>query len=308
MTDPYASFTPPHENEIATADLAGDRADLAVTAGANPDVRYYVRYRDAAGDAHYGEIEGDRVHRLTTHYFAEPARTGDSVALADVRLLAPLDPNRVSKVIGVAFNTINPDLASVAGNSHPRWFSKFPSSITGPGGGIEVPEESTQLIHEAEVVLVIGRTTRDVSVEEASASIWGVTAGNDLTELDWIGEPNGREGPPRLMAKACDTFAAIGPAIAVGLDYRDLSVTHRVDGEISQQGGSGARLQSPAELVSHLSRFLTLVPGDIIYAGATPFVPEATRIVRPGQELTVEIAGVGTLRNRAVKMSGRPWR
>lgn len=304
---PYASFAPPHENEIATADLATDRAHLASTAAANPSVRYFVRYRDDGG-VHYGEVEGDRVHRLSTHFFADPTRTGDSAALADVRLLAPLDPNRVSKVIGVAMNTVSPDLRSVARNSHPRWFTKFPSSITGPGGGIEVPEESTQLIHEAEVVLVIGGATRNVSVEEASESIWGVTAGNDFTELDWIGEPRGREGPPRLMAKACDTFAALGPAIAVGLNYSDLAVTHRVDGTVTQQGGSGARLQTPAELVAHLSRFMTLLPGDVIYSGATPFVPDAQRIVTAGQELTVEIEGIGILRNRAVPMGGRPWR
>lgn len=306
VTAPYASFTPPHEEEISTGDLADDRAQLAATAAANPDVRYYVRYREG-DDIHYGEVEGDRVHRLSTHYFADPVRTGDSSLLADVRLLAPLDPNRVSKVIGVAMNTVNPELSSVPANSHPRWFAKFPSSITGPGGGIEVPEESTQMIHEAEVVLVIGRATRHVTVEEASASIWGVTAGNDFTEFDWMGEPLGREGPPRLMGKACDTFAAIGPAIAVGLDYGNLAVTHRVDGRITQQGGSGARLQAPAELVSHLSRFMTLLPGDIIFAGATPFVPDATRIVAAGQELEVEIEGIGILRNRAVPMSGKPW-
>lgn len=306
LTPAYADFTSPHEEAIPTEALAADRAALAATAAANPSVRYYVRYREA-GANHYGEIEGDRVHQLSTHFFADPKRTGHSAALADVRLLAPLDPNRVSKVLGVAFNTVNPELSSVPPRSHPRWFAKFPSSITGPGGGIEVPEESTQLIHEAEVVLVIGRQTRNISVEEAPAAIWGVTAGNDLTEFDWITEAKGREAPSRVMAKGCDTFAALGPAIAVGLDYRDLAITHYVDGKVSQQGGSAARLQGPAELVAYLSRFMTLFPGDIIYSGATPFVPDAQRIVVAGQELVIEAEGIGILRNVAVPMSGKPW-
>lgn len=304
---PYGGFEPPHEEEIPTEALAADYERLAELSEANSTIRYFVRYRHA-GRAHYGVLEGRAIRQLSSHFFADPRPTGTTVTLDEVRLLAPLDPNRVSKVIGAAANTVTPELASVAAAAHPRLFAKMPTSITGPGGGVEVPEESTLLVHEAELVVVIGKPARHVSVAAAGEYIFGVTAGNDLTEFDWIGEAKGRETPGRVMSKCTDTFAPIGPAIAVGLDYSDLQIVHRVNGQVTQSGSSADRLQSPAEFVSYLSRFMTLLPGDIIFTGATPFVAETPyRIVEPGQELEVEIEGIGVLRNRAVAMGGVTW-
>jgi len=302
----YGSFTPPHEEIMPSELLRADRAHLAQLSTANPTTAYYVRYRKES-QVRYGVLEGETIHELNTHYFADPRRTGRRDLLEAVRLLAPLDPNRVSKVVGVALNTIGPKLDDVPPGYHPRWFSKLPTAITGPGGGVEVPGEASNFVHEAELVLVIGRRGRHLSVEEAPGYVWGVTVGNDMTELSWNGEGEGPKTPPKLMAKGSDTFAPLGPAIAVGLDYSNLRTTHRLNGELTQDGSSAARVQGTAELVSHLSRFMTLLPGDVIFTGAAPFQPKAKKVVRPGDELEAEVEGIGILRNRAVPMGGSPW-
>jgi 2-keto-4-pentenoate hydratase/2-oxohepta-3-ene-1,7-dioic acid hydratase in catechol pathway len=302
----YGDFRIPFEDEIPTESLIADYARLAEQAEANPRVKYYVRYRHQGG-ARYGLLQGGTILELNSHYFDVPVPTGVRVALREVRLIAPLDPNHVSKVVGVALNTVNPQLPEVPRRSHPRWFSKGSTSLTGPGGGIEIPPEVEDLVHEAELVVVIGREGRHLGVAEAAEHIWGVTAGNDMTEFSWLPESKGREAPPRLMAKGIDTFSPIGPAIAVGLDYSDLAIVHRLNGRVTQTGSSADRLQSPSELVAHLSRYVTLLPGDVIFTGATPFVAGVQRTVAPGDELEVEIAGIGVLRNRAVGMRGRRW-
>jgi len=302
----YTSFTPPHPHEIPTGELAADYARLAEITEENPDASYHVRY-DHSGDVAYGVLEGERIHELSTHYFANPERTGRTVPLGEVRLLAPLDPNRVSKVLGVAANTSGGDPAQVPPDSHPGWFAKLPTSITGPGGGFEVPEEAGDYIHEAEIVLVIGRQGRHLSVEEASDHIWGVTVGNDLTEFGWFTRPWDRRRPSPILGKISDTMAPIGPAIAVGLDYSDLSTTHHLNGTLTQRGSTADRLQRPAEVISHVSRWVTLLPGDIIFTGATPFEPGANKKIKPGDEIVAEIDRLGILRNRAVAMGGIRW-
>ena len=302
----YSNFTPFHEREMPTEALAADYARLAEITLENPAVSYHVRF-DHGGTVAYGVLEGDEIHELSTHYFANPERTGRRVSLSDARLLAPLDPNRVSKVLGVAANTSGPDMPSVPPASHPGWFTKLPSSITGPGGGFEVPVEATQYIHEAEIVLVIGRQGRHLSVEEAPDHVWGVTVGNDLTELGWFTGGWDRARPSPILGKIGDTMAPIGPAIAVGLDYADLRTTHHLNGTLTQNGSTADRLQPPAEIVSHVSRWVTLLPGDIIFTGATPFEPGANKVLKPGDEVVAEIERLGVLRNRAVAMGGVRW-
>jgi 2-keto-4-pentenoate hydratase/2-oxohepta-3-ene-1,7-dioic acid hydratase in catechol pathway len=302
----YGDFTPPHEREIPTTALAADYARLAEITTENPDVSYHVRY-DHEGRVAYGVLEGDLIHELDTHFFAHPERTGRTAPLDTVRLLAPLDPNRVSKVLGVAANTSGGDPASVPSDAHPGWFAKLPTSITGPGGGFEVPEEANYFIHEAELVLVIGRQGRHLSVDEAADHIWGVTVGNDLTELGWFTSAWDRGRPSPILGKISDTMAPIGPAIAVGLDYSDLATTHHINGTLTQRGSTADRLQRPAEVVSHVSRWVTLLPGDLIFTGATPFEPGADKRIEPGDEVVVEIDRLGILRNRAVAMGGVRW-
>jgi len=302
----YGSHALPGDPVIPIESLQEDYAHLAETTRANPDVSYYVRYLDG-GEAHYGVLEGETIHQLSSHYFDSPSRTGETVDLMDVRLLSPLDPDRVSKILGVAVNTMRPQLADLPSEAHPRWFAKLPNSIIGTGDGIELPAEAGNLNYEAELILVIGREARHVSVEEAPDYIWGVTAGNDMSENTWYGEGAGREGPTRLISKATDTWAPMGPAIAVGLDYDDVRIIHRLNGEVTQDGTTSQLVQTPAELVSYLSRFMTLLPGDVIWTGTVLFEEGARRAMQVGDEITVEVEGIGIVRNQIVPMEGTRW-
>jgi len=122
--------------------------------------------------------------------------------------------------------------------------------------------------------------------------IFGITCGNDVSERIW--QKNDLQW---FRAKAADTFAPLGPAVVQGLNYDDLHVTTRLNGEVRQSQSTKDLLFSVANLVSYISRFVTLLPGDLIYTGT----PGTTGQMNPGDVVEVEVEGVGILRNRVVR-------
>lgn len=249
----------------------------------------YVRFLDGGREA-YGVLEGQTVHELEGDLFAAPRRTGRSLPLSRVRLLAPCKP---SKVIAVGLN-YRSHLGQRPVPEYPGLFAKFPSSIVGPDDAILMPPDATDLHYEGELVVVIGRRARNVSVAEAPNYIFGVTAGNDVSERVWQ-----RSDLQWLRAKASDTFGPIGPVIATGLNYDDLQVTTRVNGEVRQSERTKDLIFSVAEIVSYISRYVTLLPGDVVFTGT----PQTTRALQPGDVVEVEVEGVGVLRNRVERGS-----
>jgi 2-keto-4-pentenoate hydratase/2-oxohepta-3-ene-1,7-dioic acid hydratase in catechol pathway/DNA-binding beta-propeller fold protein YncE len=266
---------------------------------AQPGITRYVRY-EFRGRAAYGILDGERIRELSGDPFSAPRPTGRTVRLADVRLLSPLDPMRITKVLGVAINTRRPGREEAV--AHPRWFAKLPTSLVGPDADVEHPPEATNLDWEGELVLVIGRRCRHVTVAEAPGCIFGVSVGNDFSENTWYGERQGVGEPTRLIAKAVDTWAALGPAIVTGVDHGDLRVDIRVNGETVATGRTSQLLNNPAQLVSYLSRYVTLLPGDLLYTGTYPTLAGRDNTVHPGDVVEVEIESLGTLRNRVVPM------
>ena len=270
----------------------------APPAAAQAVVRH-VRY--AQGDRiSYGILDGQQIREQSGDPFSNPRPTGRSVRLADVRLLSPIDPARGGKVLGVAINTRRPGRESAV--PHPRWFAKLPTSLVGPAADVEHPPEATNLDWEGELVLVIGRRARHVSVADAPRYIFGVAVGNDFSENTWYGERAGVNEPSRLISKAVDTWAALGPAIVSGVDYSDLRVVIRVNGDTVAVGRTSQLLNNPAQLVSNLSRYVTLLPGDLIYTGTYPTVTGKDNTVHPGDVVDVEIEQLGLLRNTIVPM------
>ena len=134
----------------------------------------YVRYAHDGG-ASYGILDGDTIHELDGNLFESPSRTGNTTSLSDVELLAPVEP---SNVIAVGLN-----YASHIGNrpapEYPGLFAKFPTSIVGPGADIVIPADAENVHYEGELVIVIGKQAKNVSIEDAPGYIFGVTAGND---------------------------------------------------------------------------------------------------------------------------------
>ncbi len=247
----------------------------------------YVRY-ETGGDVRYGILDGDRVHELDGAPFASSRETGVTRALADVRLLAPVAPG---KVIAVGLN-YRSHLGDREPASYPGLFAKLPSSIVGPGADIVLPPDAGNVHYEGELVVVIGRRARNVGAGEAGAYILGVTAGNDVSERDWQ-----RDDLQWFRAKASDTFGPLGPAIVSGLDYEDLHVQTRLNGEVVQSARTSDLIFGVDEIVGYVSRYVTLEPGDVIYTGT----PGTTSAMKGGDVVEVEVEGVGVLRNPVVR-------
>ena len=246
----------------------------------------YARY-SAGGNISYGRVDGEQILQLSAAPWLGGEETGSAVDLDDVELLAPAEPG---KVFAVGYNYM-----SHRGDrelpTHPPIFLKLPSTITGPDTEIVYPEGATDLHYEAELVVVIGKRASKISPDEASDVVFGITAGNDVSERVW--QANDLQW---FRAKASDTFGPLGPTIVTDLDYNDLLVQSRLNGETMQSQRSRDFIHDVEAIISHISQSATLEPGDIIYTGT----PGTTSAMQPGDIIEIDVEGVGVLRNRVV--------
>lgn len=266
---------------------------------AQGEVTRYVRYRQGDRVA-FGVLEGVTIREISGDLFGSHQPTGRTARLDQVRLLAPVDPARVRKVLGVAINSRRPGRDTAL--AHPRWFAKLPTSLNGPDGDIELPPEAGNLNYEGELAVVIGRRGRHIPRDSALAYVFGYTVGNDVSENTWYGERRGDGEPTRLISKAADTWAALGPVLVRGLDYHGLRVTTRLNGEVVNEGTTDDLINDVPSLISYLSRYVTLEPGDVLYTGTYRYLPDARRAFQAGDTVEVEIEKIGVLRNRIVPM------
>ena len=273
---------------------------------ANQEVNRIVRF-EHNGAVSWGSLNGDMIQALpgsTLFEAADAQPTGPQLAMADVTILSPVDPDQTSKVIGVAVNTKRPSRMEPIPN--PRWFAKFPTSLNHDGGEVELPPEAGNLNYEGELVIIIGREGRHIPEAQALDYVFGVTVGNDFSENTWYGEGNGVDDPTRMISKGTDSWAPLGPAIVRNIDYSDLRLTTTLNGEIVQDGRTSDLVNPVANLISHVSRYITLKPGDVIFTGTVLFQDGARRRMEAGDELVVEIEGVGAVRSTIVPMGGGP--
>jgi 2-keto-4-pentenoate hydratase/2-oxohepta-3-ene-1,7-dioic acid hydratase in catechol pathway len=144
-------------------------------------------------------------------------------------------------------------------------------------------------------VIVIGKECRDVPKENALDYVFGVTAGNDISERVWQ-----NDGQPKDVqwwrAKGSDTFGPVGPCIATGLDYGKLKLQLRHNGEVKQQATTAELIHDIPSTVSFISNYVTMHPGDLIFTGT----PGQTEAIKPGDVVEVELEGVGVLKNSVV--------
>ena len=256
------------------------------------ETTHYVRYA-VDGVAHYGIAVDDDIHELTGPPWQGGEKSGATVDRNAVTLLAPVEP---TKVIAVGYNYVSHREEMTHEEprpipEHPPLFLKLPSSLVGPGDGVVYPRDATDLHFEGEVVVVIGRTASKVTADAAADYIFGVTAGNDISERNW--QANDLQW---LRAKASDTFGPLGPAVVSGLNYLDLRVTTRLNGEVMQDQSTIDHIHDIHAIVAHVSQYVTLYPGDLIYTGT----PGATAAMKPGDVVEIEVEGVGVLRNPIV--------
>jgi 2-keto-4-pentenoate hydratase/2-oxohepta-3-ene-1,7-dioic acid hydratase in catechol pathway len=251
----------------------------------------FVRCTQGEG-TFYGLLEGETVRPILGDLFESYQVTDTSIPLARVTLLPPVEP---SKVLAVGLN-YRSHLGDREPAPYPGLFAKYPTSIVGPGDDIVMPPDASNLHYEGELVIVIGRRARNVSADDAYDYVFGVTAGNDVSERNWQ-----RDDLQWLRAKASDTFGPIGPAVVTGLDYDNLLVQTRLNGEVRQSERTADLIFGVGDIVSYVSRYVTLLPGDLIFTGT----PGSTAPMNPGDVVEVEVEGVGVLRNTVVAAGRR---
>ena len=223
--------------------------------------------------------------------------TGERLLLDEVRLVAPVIPR--SKIVAIGRNYAAH--AAEFGNevpAEPMTFIKPNTSVIGSGEPIVYPTQTHAVDHEGELAVVIGRICKDVPVDRVSEVIFGYAAANDVSARD-LQKKDGQWG----RAKGFDTFCPLGPWIVTHLSVEEASdlglrVTVTRNGETTErQNSTTANLvHGIAELVSFVSSFTTLLPGDVILTGT----PEGVGRIQPGDVVNVEIEGIGTLSNPVV--------
>ncbi|QHC61394.1 DUF2437 domain-containing protein [Rathayibacter festucae] len=229
-------------------------------------------------------LERDGAWRAIDDPFAAaPRETGGSWPLDGARLLAPVLP-RV--ILGMAHN------ASASDRSRPpQAFHKTAHTLAGPGDAIVLDEGIGPIDAEGELALVIGRTARRLTAENALDHVLGATIANDVTAPSQIAADS-----LFLQGKNGDGWTPLGPWIETTLDPDAAALTVHVDGVLRASSSTAALGWKAREILVHLSAHLTLRPGDVVLTGS----PGTAVPVQPGQEVRIGVAGLGELVNRTV--------
>jgi 2-keto-4-pentenoate hydratase/2-oxohepta-3-ene-1,7-dioic acid hydratase in catechol pathway len=235
-------------------------------------------------------LEGDLFGGYRPGQQIGPAGPGG--ALEGVRLLAPIVP---SKIVAIGLNYR--DHATETNKlvpAEPMIFLKPPSAVIGPGDVICIPPGVGRVDHEAEMAVVIGRRARLVPKDRAFDYVLGITCANDVTAREMQ-----RRGVQYSHVKGFDTFAPLGPSIAVGLDPRALAVEGWVNGQRRQASNTRELIFGVDDLIAYISSVMTLMPGDVISTGT----PSGIDSLQPGDVVTVKVEGVGELTNPVEALS-----
>jgi 2-keto-4-pentenoate hydratase/2-oxohepta-3-ene-1,7-dioic acid hydratase in catechol pathway len=273
-----------------------------------------VSYR-REGQVRHGQLQDDAVQELGAGDLETFLRAGPppepaaaSYAIADVELLPPL--TRPGKLLAVAANY--QDHVTESGGApldrsriSPRLFLKPPTALCAPGAAVPLPSVSREVDWEAELAVVIGRTAKDLGVEQALSAVAGYTVANDVSarSVDY-GYARDTDDPAVrffdwLAGKWPDGFCPLGPHVVTADEIPDpqaLDIELLVNDVVRQQSSTRHMIFSVAELVAFASRLMTLEPGDVLLTGTPSGVGATTGdFLSPGDQVAITISGVGTL-------------
>lgn len=252
-------------------------------------IEQHKHLQDSLFTPTWGILEDDRVYPLAQAPYLGVQSSGAARPLASVKLVAPATP---SKLVCVGRNYA--EHAAELGNEvppEPLIFLKPPTSVVGPDAPVVYPAISQRVDHEGELALVIGTRCRNLSEEDAMQVIYGYTVANDVTARDLQ-----RADGQWTRGKGFDTFAPVGPWIDTDFDPANKAVRCLVNDEVRQDGNTALLIYSIARVLAHVTRFMTLEPGDLILTGT----PAGVGAVQPGDVMTVEVEGLGQLRNPVI--------
>jgi len=281
-----------------------------------------VRY-GPAGKEKPGLIDADGKLRDLSKKVADI--DGAALAPAKLRELAKLDHKKLPLVKGkprlgscvatpskfVAIGLNFSDHARETGSpipEHPVVFFKAPSCIVGPNDNVMVPKDSTQLDWEVELVVVIGSTARHVAEKDAMRYVAGYCLGNDVSEREFQLKKGASQWS---KGKGCDTFGPLGPWLVTKDEIKDpqsLGMWLDVNGERRQTGSTNTMIFGVAAVVADVSRYMTLLPGDVITTGTPPGVALGMKPpvwLKAGDVITLGVDGLGTQKQKVVPFKGR---
>ena len=242
----------------------------------------------------YGIVEGDGLYPCEGNPFDGFIGRGEPVSLDSVKILAPvLPPNIIA--LGLNYRA-HADESHGTYPTEPLVFLKATTSLTNPGDPIILPPDYPDRIdYESELAIVISKGAKNVSEQEAPGVILGYTIANDVSNRA-VQFKDGQWA----RGKSYDTFCPLGPWIVDDLDGDHLDISCRLDGQVMQSSNTSDMIFSCRQIVAHLSRCMTLLPGTVILTG-TPsgvgFVRKPPVFLRPGQTVECTIQGIGTLSN-----------
>ena len=208
---------------------------------------------------------------------------------------------RPGKIVCVGLNyRDHAEEQGVALPEEPLLFAKWPNALIGPGAAIVIPREVTQCDYEAELGVVIGSRVKGVSKENALEAVRGYVCANDVTARDFqFADGQWSRG------KSVDTFCPVGPLVPAAEvpDPHALAIRTIVSGEVLQDSTTANLIFGVDEVISHITKTITLEPGDLILTGTPAGVGvfrRPRRLLEPGDEVTIEIEGLGSLTNPVV--------
>lgn len=226
------------------------------------------------------EVDGDEL--VTTD--------GERVAISDAEHLPPVEPTKIIATHLTYRSRVDEFLTKLP--AAPTYFHKPTTSLNAHRGDVVRPQRCHYLNFEGEIAIVIGRRAFDISLDEAGSHIAGYTIANDYGLHDFRDTDAGS----MLRVKGSDTLCPLGPGLVNDWDFHAKDIRTLVNGEVKQSANTEEMEWDMHYLVADLARTITLLPGDVILSGT----PAGSRPVQPGDEVTVEVEGLGALTNRIV--------
>lgn len=257
-----------------------------------------VRFVDPASSAPaYGVLDGEIVLHATGNMFDGLIPGEPAGPVANLTLLAPLDPRKIVCVgLNYAAHVTERDPNRKI-PEEPVLFMKPTSAVISPGTTIEIAYPKNETQHEAELVVVIGKRADNVTADTALDYVLGYTCGNDVSDRV-LQKKDGQW----IRAKGFRTYCPLGPCIQTDLDLANTRVESRVNGEVRQSQTTASMLWDVPTLIAYISGIMTLEPGDIIMTGT----PEGVGPLVTGDVCEIEIDGIGILSNPVANANPSP--
>lgn len=242
-----------------------------------------------SNNVQWGIIEKNKIFSLDGNPYDEISRGKEIFRLEDIKLLAPAEPS-IMVCCGMNYAARLKE-SGWTPPQEPIVFFKPPSAMIGNLDNVVFPSIAQTLRYEAELCVIMKRRTKNVSEKDAMNYVLGFTCGNELGAMDLL-----KIDKWMTRAKGFDTSGALGPWLETDLDPHNLRIKSWVNGQIKQDSNTNLMNFNVNKLISFISTFMTLNPGDVIWTGT----PEGACDVKVGDIMDIEIEGIGTLRNQVV--------